>query len=84
MRLHYTLGNQDRIVRTELRFRYNVITGKRLETLEVSLSFSPLAALQFASEEELPDLVERIIKENLSPRQIKISVVNWLPDTLRV
>ena len=84
LRQHYGLGNQNRIVRMELRFRYFIITGKRLEPLESNLSFSQLAALRFASDEELPALVERAIKEHLSSLQIKKSIVNWLPDDMRV
>jgi hypothetical protein len=84
MRQHYALGNQDRIVRLELRFRYYVITGKRLEPLESKLGFSRLAALRFASDEELATLVDRAIKENLSGSQIKKLIVDWLPDDMRV
>jgi Family of unknown function (DUF6526) len=84
LRQHYALGNQNRIVRCELRFRYYVITGKRLELLESKLNFSQLAALRFASDEELPALVDRAVKENLSPREIKKLVVNWLPDYMRL
>lgn len=84
LRQHYALGNQNRIVRMELRFRYFVITGKRFESMESQLSFQQIAALRFASDEELPLLVERSIKENLSATQIKKTIVNWLPDTMRV
>ncbi|HET7000654.1 MAG TPA: DUF6526 family protein, partial [Puia sp.] len=84
MRQHYSLKNQDRIIRLELRFRYFVVTGKRLEPLESNLSFRQLAALRFASDEELPTLVERALKENLSASQIKNLIVHWLPDHMRV
>ena len=84
MRQHYALGNQDRIIRLELRFRYYTITGKRLELLESNLSFRQLAALRFASDEELSALVERTLKENLTPHQIKNSIVHWSPDHMRV
>jgi len=84
MRQHYALGNQNRIVRLELRFRYYVITGKRLELLEPNLHFSQLAALRFASDEELAALVERTLNENLTAQQIKNLIVHWLPDHMRV
>ena len=84
MRQHYALGNQDRIVRLELRFRYFVITGKRLEPLESNLSTRQLAALRFAPDEELSALMERTLKENLSAQQIKNLIVHWLPDYMRV
>jgi hypothetical protein len=84
LRQHYALGNQNRIVRLELRFRYFVLTGNRLEPLESKLSFSQLAALRFASDEELPALTDRAVSENLSPQQIKKSIQQWLPDLMRV
>src|SRR4051812_18273662 len=46
MRQHYALGNQDRIIRLELRFRYFTLTGKKLDQLETNLSFRQLAALR--------------------------------------
>jgi hypothetical protein len=84
MRQHYGLGNQNRIVRLELRFRYFTLTGKRMEPLETKLSFAQLAALRFASDDELAALVERTLKEKLSAQEIKKSIVHWLPDHMRV
>ena len=84
MRQHYALTTQNRIVRLELRLRYYQLTGQRLESVEHMLSFPQLAALRFASDEELPALVERTIKENLTPDTIKKAIINWLPDTMRV
>jgi len=84
MRQHYGLGNQNRIVRMELRFRYYILTGKRLELFESNLSFSQLAALRFASDAELASLVELTLEDNLTPLQIKKSIINWSPDYMRV
>ncbi|RCR70638.1 DUF6526 family protein [Larkinella punicea] len=84
LRQHYALNNQNRIVRLEMRFRYYVLTNRRLETIENQLSFGQLLALRFASDDELPDLTQRAIAENLSPDEIKKSVVHWMPDHLRV
>lgn len=84
LRQHYALGNQNRIVRLELRFRYFVLTGKRLEMLEPVLPFAHLAALRFASDEEVSALLVRAIKEKLSAVEIKKSIVHWLPDHMRV
>ena len=84
MRQHYALGNQNRIVRLEMRFRYYVLTGKRLELLESRLSFGQIAALRFASDAELPTLVDRALKENLSPSAIKKAVKDWQADFMRV
>lgn len=84
LRQHYALGNQNRIVRMEMRLRYYQLTQKRFETLEQQLSFSQIAALRFASDEELPELVRRTINESLSPKDIKQAIKNWTPDYMRV
>lgn len=84
LRQHYALNNQNRIVRLEMRFRYYVLTQQRFELFETELSFDQVAALRFASDEELPALVQRALKENLSPDDIKKSIVQWLPDHMRV
>lgn len=84
LRQHYALTLQNRIVVLEVRFRYYVITGQRLELLEEHLNFGQLAALRFASDEELPALVERTLSEKLSATKIKKSIKKWLPDHKRV
>lgn len=84
-RQHYALGNQNRIVRLEMRLRYYQLTGKRFEMIaEPQLSFGQIAALRFASDEELPALTDRAIKEQLSADAIKQAIVHWLPDHMRV
>ncbi len=84
MRQHYALTCQDRIVRLELRLRYFQLTGQRLEPVEKKLSFRQLAALRFASDEELPLLLQRALTENLSPDAIKRAVQQWEADEMRV
>lgn len=84
LRQHYALMNQDRIVRLEMRFRYYVLTGKRLEPLEKKLSQKQLLALRFASDEELVELIQEAIDINLSSGEIKKSIKNWQPDYMRV
>lgn len=84
LRQHYALTNQNRIVRLELRFRYYMLTHQRLELLENRLSFGQLAALRFASDDELPALVQRTLTENLNPDEIKKSITHWYPDHMRV
>ena len=84
LRQHYALNNQNRIVRLEMRFRYYVLTGKRLENLEDRLSFGQIAALRFASDDELPALTEKTSKENLKPDEIKKMITNWQADHMRV
>lgn len=84
MRQHYALNNQNRIVRLELRLRYYILTQQRLEPIEQQLSFGQLAALRFASDEELPVLIERAVQEHLSADEIKQSIKDWQPDHMRV
>ncbi|GAB3507661.1 DUF6526 family protein [Emticicia fontis] len=84
LRQHYALMNQDRIVRLELRFRYYLLTNKRLEHIEPRLSLTQLLALRFASDEELAELIEETAAINLSAKEIKQSIKKWTPDYMRV
>jgi len=84
MRQHYALGNQNRIIRLELRLRYFQLTQQKFDPFEQQLSFTQLAALRFASDEEFVALVQRSISENLSATDIKKSIRNWQPDYMRV
>ena len=84
LRQHYSIGNQDRIIRLELRLRYYQLTGQRFETAENRLSVGQIAALRFAPDDELPRLVERTLEEHLSPDNIKKQIRNWLPDHMRL
>ena len=83
LRQHYSLGNQNRIVRIEMRFRYYRLTQKNFEEIEQQLTLSQILALRFASDEELVSLIERSIKEKLSADEIKRSIKNWVPDHMR-
>jgi Family of unknown function (DUF6526) len=84
LRQHYALGNQDRIIRLELRLRYFEITGERFEPLEMNFRFKQLAALRFASDNELPALIKRAIIEQLTSSDIKKSILKWKEDHMRV
>jgi len=84
MRQHYAITNQDRIIRLELRLRYYILTQQRLEPIEQQLRFGQLAALRFASDAELPALIQRAVKEQLSSSDIKKAIQNWEPDHMRV
>lgn len=83
LRQHYALGNQNRIVRLEMRLRYYQLTHTRLEEYEDKLSFGQIAALRFASDTELPALLQRAVTEDLSADAIKKAIVNWQPDEMR-
>ncbi|MEO8239702.1 MAG: DUF6526 family protein [Flavobacterium sp.] len=84
LRQHYALILQNRIVKLELRYRYFVLTGNRLEAIEYKYTDDQLYAFRFASDAEFLPLMERSIKENLSGDDIKKAIVNWKGDYCRV
>lgn len=84
VRQHYAIIPQNRIIRLEMRLRYFQLTGKRFEPLEQQLSSRQIAALRFASDEELLMLIDKTIRENLPAAAIKKSVLNWQADYMRV
>lgn len=84
LRQHYALGNQDRIVRLEMRLRYYQLTGQGMEPLEQQLSFGQIAALRFAPDAELPGLIQQALADKLSPDEIKKRVKGWKADEMRL
>jgi len=84
MRQHYALTLQNRIVRSELRYRYFALTWKRLEDIEHQLNDDQLFALRFAPDEELKGLIARTLSENLSGTEIKKAILHWKGDYERV
>ena len=84
LRQHYALGNQNRIVRLEFRLRYFEIFGKTAEAVEKQLSFSQIAALRFADQNEFIHLLNLALNKRLSADEIKRSIKDWQPDNDRV
>lgn len=80
----YAKKNQDRIIRTEMRLRYYLLTGKSFEPFEKQLSFGQVAALRFASDEELLQLLKDTKTFAASSDEIKKQIKNWQPDHMRV
>jgi hypothetical protein len=73
----FALKAQDRAVRAEENFRYFILTGKPLPH---RLTIYQVIALRFASDEEFVALVEKTIRENLTPKEIKQAIKNWKAD----
>ncbi|MBI4265838.1 MAG: hypothetical protein HY657_15795 [Acidobacteria bacterium] len=76
----YALRLQDRIIRLEMQVR---LARLGRETALARLSMPQIVALRFASDAELPALIDRALAENLSADQIKRAVTAWQPDDLR-
>lgn len=84
VRQHYAITLQNRIILSELRYRYFVLTRQRFERFEALLSKEQLFALRFAPDEEFPALVEKAVKGKLTGTGIKKTIVNWKADRNRV
>ena len=76
----YTVRLQDRIIRLEMQVR---LARLGLESQFGKLSMRQIVALRFASDAELPALIDRALREQLDPDQIKRAVTDWQPDLYR-
>ncbi len=81
----YPIVVQNRVVRLEMRLRLNdLLTGALKERIN-ELTMSQLVGLRFASDAELPGLMEKVLGENISKADdVKKLVKDWQADTLRV
>jgi hypothetical protein len=80
----YPLKAQDRIIRLEERLRLQRLLPAPLAQRIPELTEYQLTALRFASDNELPDLVEKVLSSKMPPKEIKKSIVSWRADTFRV
>jgi hypothetical protein len=78
----YTTKLQDRIIRLEMRVRTAGLPPVQQAALS-RISMPQIVALRFASDPELPALIERADREHLTPDQIKREIKNWVPDVDR-
>lgn len=75
---------QDRLICLEERLRLQSILSAPLAQRIPELTEAQLIALRFASDGELPALVEKALAAQMPAREIKKNIVVWRPDTFRV
>lgn len=76
---------QNRVIRLEMRLRLREVLPPALVGRIPELTVRQLIALRFASDAEMPALVELTLNgEFAKPRDIKRAVKDWQPDYLRV
>ena len=80
----YPLKAQDRIIRLEERLRLQTVLSEALARRIPELTEAQLIALRFASDSELPALVEKVLAAKMPAREIKKNIVAWRADTFRV
>jgi hypothetical protein len=76
----FALRLQNRIIRLEMQIRLARL-GREPDLQR--LTMPQLVALRFASDAELPGLMNRAIAERLTPDAIKRAVTDWQGDYLR-
>jgi len=80
----YTTKLQDRIIRLEMKVRTAGLALQPTQQAALSrISLPQIVALRFASDPELPALIDRADREHLTPDQIKREIKNWVPDESR-
>jgi uncharacterized membrane protein YciS (DUF1049 family) len=80
----FALRVQDRVIRLEEQVRYARLLPADLQTRAAQLTLAQVIALRFASDEELPGLLRKVLDERIADRKaIKGMVTNWKADHLR-
>lgn len=77
----FALQAQDRVIRLEERLRMRELLPADLQPRIPEFTRDQIIALRFASDEELPALAARVLRENLQKRaEIKKLITSWRAD----
>jgi hypothetical protein len=80
----FPLAVQDRLIRLEERLRLARLMPPEMQQRCDELTAGQLIALRFASDAELPQLVSKVIDDNIAERaKIKGMIRDWRPDHMR-
>lgn len=80
-----SLTAQDRVIRLEEFLRYERILPADLVSKAKEIPVKSIVALRFASDEELPGLIQQVIDGSLAgSKEIKKAITNWKGDHYRV
>jgi len=80
----FALAVQDRVIRLEERLRYERLLLEELRWRADELTVNQFVSLRFASDDELPGLMKKVLDEKVTSRKaIKQMIKNWRPDYLR-
>jgi hypothetical protein len=81
----FPLGVQDRVIRLEERMRMEKVLPADLRSRIPELTTRQIVSLRFASDEELADLVRRVLAGELTQRNdIKKAIRSWRADHQRI
>ena len=81
----FALGVQDRVIRLEMRQRLREVLPAALQARINDFTRGQLVALRFASDGELGELAQTVLRDNITDRKaIKQMIKTWNADHLRV
>ncbi len=81
----FALRVQDRVIRLEMRLRLRELLPIGLHPRIADFTPDQLVALRFASDAELPDLAQAVLRDRLTDKNaIKKMIKDWKADHLRV
>jgi hypothetical protein len=79
----YIVALQDRIIMLEMKVRVAELLPAGEDLKLAKLTKGQIVALRFASDDELAPLLDRAVREQLKPKDIKAAIKSWRPDLYR-